>query len=186
MSQKRKAKDILSGTGLANTNNLPKRGEHKYYSTRSYTNVKLKNNLAPTKEPIRHLYNKGNRFKRVAVHISDYSKLVIGETYHIGTGKVGNHAYYFTGTFDGVDEKGDAIFKNYSQKNNNGEKYKDVKTVTVKPLSRQKEKNESHTYKLKVRTNLPRNIKNVISSFLTKSKSKRGTIKKHSSQSPNK
>ncbi len=151
-------------TGLAN-NNMPKQGEYTPFSTNSYSQVKFKKSLASTKNSIRHSYNQGNLFGRFAVHITDYSKLVIGEKYHIGTGEVGNHAYYFTGTFNGLDENGGAIFENYSQKNNDGNKYKNVKTVTIKPPSLQKRK--LHIYKLQVRSKLPNNIQSLIRSFGT-------------------
>ena len=133
----------------------------------SKSSKRQQNNLKSMDPHLNRRYNNGNTFKKVAIQIKNYNNLVKGNRYHIGYGDAGNHAYYFTGEFVELDH-GDAIFENYSQKNNEGKKDEDVTTARIKPIEKQKGI-KRHIYKLAVRPtrkNLPNSLMREIRSFI--------------------
>ncbi len=144
------------------------RGQFMLSSNPHYSQLtkKKQNNLRSRKTPQHREYNKGNMFHKAAIQIKDYDLLVKGKVYHIGYGNPGDHAYYDTGEFVTLD-RGDAIFKNVSHLNPEGEKNDSVRTDRIRPIERQLDP-KRYIYKLAIRPgrkSLPRDVMNLIGSF---------------------
>lgn len=160
--------------GLANINNaFDKEGYHalSHYDSHSKAPNSQKIKFTSSVIPLIHKYNTGDHFTKTAKRIYKYRDLVIGQTYHIGTGDIGNHAFYFTAIFVGIDENGNAVFKDYSQLNKNGNKKNKTEVIKIKPI--QKGPRQRHIYELRVMNKLPMNVKKLIRSFGNKPTKKR-------------
>jgi hypothetical protein len=159
-----KRHSILLNSGLA-SNNETNNGEFSFMASQaSYSKMtsKQRKKVSSSKTSSRSSVDKPI-FINTAIHIDDYKNLIKGNEYYIGYGDKGDHGYYFTGIFDGLKD-GNAVFRNYSQLNKDGKKYKDVKYETILSLDRQP-RLKKYIYQLTQRSNLPNELIRHIKTF---------------------
>ena len=162
MSDKRKTENRIDN-GLV-SNDEPSFKQLKGMWTSSFRHSKLKNSEKKNIESSRPLIEPvaGNPFRPIAVEIKDYiHHLVEGREYYIAEGDVGDHAFYYTGIFDGLDKDGGAVFIHYSQLLNDGQKSTPERSLTIQPNS-----DQYHIYHLTMRSDLPADVMRHAFSFM--------------------
>lgn len=149
-SRSQKRSPNLSGIA-SNSNNNAFNSTFRVGSETNYSRLskKQRETLEQSYNSNSRTYNKGLFFEKRAIRIPHYKYLDEGKEYLIGIGdhEFENHAYFYTGIFEHLDDDGNAIFKEYSQLSKNGKKYKHHTNTTIKPFENQR-KNKRIIYKL--------------------------------------
>lgn len=117
------------------------------------------------KVPVQLRNRSGDRFPPIKRYITNYKHLLKGRMYHVGTGNY-NHGYVFKGTFIGLDEKGNAQFRDYSQLDPNKGVLDTKPLFKIPPLEKQTGRVKRHIFRLENNALLPSNVKGIVRGYV--------------------